>query len=63
MIGFMGNSVLPLRLGEFIRAYMLTKQEGIPFSLGLGTIVMERILDSISLLLILAVILLSFRLT
>jgi hypothetical protein len=44
MIGFMGN-LLPLRAGEFIRAYLLGKREGIGFTASFATIVVERIFD------------------
>jgi len=49
MIGFMGN-LLPLRAGEFIRAYLLGKREGIGFSASFATIVVERIFDMASVL-------------
>ncbi|MEW6441755.1 MAG: lysylphosphatidylglycerol synthase transmembrane domain-containing protein [bacterium] len=49
MIGFMGN-LLPLRAGEFIRAYLFGKREEISFSASLGTIVVERLFDMISVL-------------
>ncbi len=44
MVGFMGN-VLPARAGEFIRAYLLGKQENITFSASFATIVVERLFD------------------
>lgn len=44
MIGFMGN-LLPLRAGEFIRAYLLGRREGIGFTASFATIVVERIFD------------------
>lgn len=49
MIGFMGN-LLPLRAGEFIRAYLLGKREGIGFTASFATIVVERIFDLASIL-------------
>lgn len=49
MIGFMGN-LLPLRAGEFIRAYLLGKREGIAFSTSLATIAVERLFDMLSVL-------------
>lgn len=52
MIGFMGN-VLPARAGEFIRAYMFSKQENISFSASFATIVVERLLDLLLFLLML----------
>jgi uncharacterized protein (TIRG00374 family) len=53
MIGFMGN-LLPFRAGEFIRAYLLGKREDIGFSASFATIVVERIFDMISILVLLA---------
>lgn len=44
MIGFMGN-LLPLRAGEFIRAYLLARREDIDFSASFATIVVERLFD------------------
>ena len=53
MIGWMGN-LLPLRAGEFIRAYLLGKREGIGFSASFATIVVERIFDMASVLVLFA---------
>ncbi len=53
MIGFMANNVLPARLGEFVRAYSLGTKEGISRSATFATIIIERIFDGFSLLLIL----------
>jgi uncharacterized protein (TIRG00374 family) len=53
MIGFMGN-LLPLRAGEFIRAYLLGKREDIGFSTSFATIVVERIFDMASVLVLFA---------
>ncbi|NOY87833.1 MAG: flippase-like domain-containing protein [FCB group bacterium] len=53
-IGFMANNVLPLRLGEFVRAYSLSSQDkGITKSASLATIFVERmVFDLMALLLI-----------
>ena len=53
-IGFMANNVLPLRLGEFVRAYSLAHQErDITKSASLATIFVERmVFDLVALLLI-----------
>jgi len=53
MIGFMINHTLPLRIGEFVRAYSLARKEKIKVAECLGTIVTERIFDLFTLLLIL----------
>jgi uncharacterized protein (TIRG00374 family) len=50
MIGFMANNVLPARLGEFVRAYVIGRHENIPKSASFGTIVVERIFDGLVLL-------------
>lgn len=58
-IGFMANNVLPLRLGEFVRAYSLSAQDReITKSASLATIFVERLVfDLVALLLIFGVVL------
>jgi uncharacterized protein (TIRG00374 family) len=66
MIGYMGNNVLPLRAGEFVRIYVVARriaaqQTGTVTGgmwLAGATIVVERILDSLTLVLILGVLIL-----
>ena len=62
IIGYAANSVVPAHLGEFLRAYTLSKKRGIPMSAVFGTIVVERIIDIFSLLalMVLAVFLYPF---
>ncbi|RMH73599.1 MAG: UPF0104 family protein [Gemmatimonadetes bacterium] len=50
MIGFMGNCVLPARMGEFLRAYVVGRQESISKSSAFATIVVSRLFDGLSLL-------------
>jgi hypothetical protein len=45
MIGFMGNNILPARLGELLRAYSLGRSSGVSRSAALASVVVERILD------------------
>lgn len=45
LIGYMTNNVLPLRAGEAIRAYHMGNREDVPKSTTLGSIVVERLLD------------------
>lgn len=52
MIGFMINCVLPGRLGEVARPVILQKEEKIPFTTGLATVVAERVFDLCILLLL-----------
>jgi uncharacterized protein (TIRG00374 family) len=49
-IGFMVNTLIPVRLGEFVRAYILGEKEGTGFAPGFSSIVVERTLDLIGLL-------------
>jgi len=49
-ICFAFNSVFPGRVGEFARAYLIGKQEKTGFSTALGTVVTERLLDALALL-------------
>ena len=55
MIGFMANNILPLRLGEFVRPWALSRREGISKTTLLATVVVERAVDMITLLAILGV--------
>ena len=50
MIGFMANNVLPARLGELVRAYVLGEKEQVSKSLGFATIMLERLVDGLTLL-------------
>lgn len=52
MIGFAGNNVLPLRLGEFIRTVLLARELGLPKSGVLMTLVLERALDILGILVV-----------
>lgn len=53
VIGFAANCVLPARLGEFIRANYIGRLERISKSSSLATIVIERLFDIFTILLIL----------
>lgn len=46
-IGFMGNNILPARIGEILRAYVFGKKEGISVSSAFATIVVERVFDTL----------------
>lgn len=50
MIGNMGNNIFPMRMGEFIRCYVLGYQEGISKSRILASVMFERVLDGITVL-------------
>ena len=50
VIGYGANMVMPAHLGEFLRAYVLSEKRKIPMGAVFATIVMERIIDVFSLL-------------
>lgn len=56
MIGNFANNVLPLRLGEVARSYVLAKNDGISLSAAMVSVVLERLLDILSVVFILAVV-------
>lgn len=55
MVGYFLNNILP-RAGELVRPYTIGKLAGVPKSAALGTIVVERIIDTISFLALVAAI-------
>jgi len=59
-IGFLGNFLLPARLGEFIRAGVLTRLTRIPFSKSFAMVALDRVLDLFGLITIVAITLLVF---
>ncbi|MCX7717012.1 MAG: flippase-like domain-containing protein, partial [Candidatus Sumerlaeaceae bacterium] len=61
MAGFGINSIFPGRLGEFARAYILARGERLSAAAVFATIVVERIFDSVVLLVLLPVALASTR--
>lgn len=58
LIGLMANNLLPARLGEIIRVYVIGKTANISRSASFATIVYERIVDVFALLALLWIILL-----
>ncbi|MFQ5641202.1 MAG: lysylphosphatidylglycerol synthase transmembrane domain-containing protein [bacterium] len=54
MIGYAANNVFPLRLGEFLRAFALGKSEGISKSSAFATVIVERLVDILCLLVLLS---------
>lgn len=53
IIGYMANNVLPARLGEFVRAFVLARKEGIEASSVFATLVVDRLCDGFTVLLML----------
>ncbi len=46
-IGFAANNLLPARVGEFARAYALSRLTRVPVSAAFGSLVIERLLDAL----------------
>ncbi len=51
-ISWFANSIVPAKLGDLYRAYLLRKETGLPTSRTFGTVIAERLLDLIVLLLL-----------
>src|SRR5262249_44734195 len=49
-IGFFCNMVLPLRVGEVVRPVLLARRTNLPASSVLGSVLLERILDMVTIL-------------
>ncbi len=48
LIGLMANNILPARAGEFVRAYAGARMERIAFSTSFATLVIDRVLDGLT---------------
>jgi uncharacterized protein (TIRG00374 family) len=57
-IGFLANTVLPLRAGEAIRAYTISRQQsGLSIVEALSTVVVDRVVDLLSVIVVLGLVL------
>ncbi len=54
MVGFFANTVLPARLGELVRAYLLARKYNLSKGTALGSVIVERLMDAAILFLLLA---------
>jgi glycosyltransferase 2 family protein len=54
-VGYMGNNALPARAGDILKSVLSTRQAGTPTADGFGTLVAERVLDALALVVIFAV--------
>jgi uncharacterized protein (TIRG00374 family) len=59
-VGFAASSILPARAGEFIRPYFLARQERMSATGAFATIILERLLDVVTVLILLAAYVLLF---
>lgn len=49
-VGFLAINVIPLRLGEMVRPWLLAERDGVPWGRSIAAIVVERVLDMTMLL-------------
>lgn len=56
-VGFLAIIALPARLGELARPYLITKKSQIKMTAALGTVLVERVCDSIAILAIFGIVL------
>lgn len=52
VIGYAANNLLPFRIGELVRAYLVSKKETVSAGAAIGTIIVERIFDGLALILL-----------
>ncbi len=57
VVGSFAVQTLPVRLGEFVRPWLLQRTEGVPAGAGLGVIAIERAMDLVALLVTLTAVL------
>jgi len=62
MIGYFGNSVLPLRMGELLRAYLTSREQKVSGSVVLGSVILERLLDTAGLMVFALILILVYPL-
>jgi uncharacterized protein (TIRG00374 family) len=58
----MALSILPARLGEFARPYLVKKRSGIKMSASMATIIVERVFDLLTLMLFMFIVILKISL-
>lgn len=56
VIGIAGNTILPARAGEFLRAYVVGRSTGVSKTGAFATLVVERVFDGLTVLLLLLVV-------
>lgn len=60
VIGFAASALLPARAGELLRPYLLARKEGLSATATFATIILERLLDTVMVLILFAAFLLVF---
>lgn len=60
MVGYLANTILPLRIGEVVRGVLLGQRMGVSTSSGLGAVLIERMVDMVSMMFIIMTVSLLF---
>ncbi len=58
VIGFAASTMLPARAGEVLRPWLLARKEGLSATAAFATVILERVLDTVTVLVLFAVFLL-----
>lgn len=61
-VGFMAISLLPVRMGEIVRPYLVSQKSPVKISSSLATIVVERVFDMLTLMIFLLIVLVKVEL-
>src|SRR5438034_8539406 len=62
IMGFATNNLLPGRLGEFWRAYLLGRKRNVRKTFALASVVVERVFDGLTLIALLAIVSMAIQL-
>lgn len=62
IIGYMANNLFPARLGEFVRVWLLAEREQLKVAPVFASLVIDRLLDGLSVMVMLLLVLLTLRL-
>ncbi|MFL5903355.1 MAG: lysylphosphatidylglycerol synthase domain-containing protein, partial [Solirubrobacteraceae bacterium] len=62
VVGYMGNNALPARAGDIMKSVLSTRRAGTPTADGFGSLVAERVLDAVALVLVFAVLVTTLHL-
>ncbi|MFB0515612.1 MAG: lysylphosphatidylglycerol synthase transmembrane domain-containing protein [Candidatus Neomarinimicrobiota bacterium] len=55
VVGYFGNNAFPFRLGELLRTYFVARQAPAPMTQVFGTVIVERVVDFLSVLMVLII--------
>ncbi len=61
-VGFMAIAIIPMRIGEFVRPYLVSRESRVSFSPALAGIFVERVIDSFAILVILFLVVMGMSL-